>query len=271
MKLYTAIANYIAAQGCTDVFGVLGDGNMFICDELNKIEGVNQYWARHEAAAISMAHGYARLAGTFGVATVTCGPGLTHAATPITAAVRGRVPMLVFVGEVPIKAPFHLQHFAQREFSELCGAKYLSLRDSQQVENVFDEAFRLVRDKGEVVVVGIPLDLQQEEMPENWAASQNRTGRAELAEAGDEQVGDLLSLIMSSERPVILFGRGAAKSGARSLAISLGGKIGALLTTTLPAKDIFIGEDFNVGICGGFTCTAARPLNRAGIAGGSPS
>jgi hypothetical protein len=42
--------------------------------------------------------------GKLAVASVTCGPGVTQVMTALPAAVRARLPMVVFVGESPINA-----------------------------------------------------------------------------------------------------------------------------------------------------------------------
>src|SRR3977135_2965596 len=82
MKVYEAIADALLAEGCDNLFGLMGDGNMWLWGALaNKQAKIIS--ARHEAAAVSMADGYSRTTGKVGVAMVTCGPGLTHIGTPL--------------------------------------------------------------------------------------------------------------------------------------------------------------------------------------------
>ena len=74
MKVYEAIAQSLIAEGMTDFFGLMGDGNMWLWGALCRNPSVKPYNARHEAMAVSMADGYARTTGKVGVALVTCGP-----------------------------------------------------------------------------------------------------------------------------------------------------------------------------------------------------
>lgn len=61
-----------------------------------------------------------------------------------------------------------------------------------------------------------------------------------------------------AERPVFLAGRGAMASG-RELA-ALAERTGALLTTSAVAAGTFAGEEYDLGICGGFATPLAAEL-----------
>jgi thiamine pyrophosphate-dependent acetolactate synthase large subunit-like protein len=56
--------------------------------------------------------------------------------------------------------------------------------------------------------------------------------------------------VQTAERPVILAGRGAARSGARAQLQALGDRIGALLATTGQGKALFAGDPYNLGVLG---------------------
>src|ERR1700728_2643565 len=99
MRVYEAIADALLAEGCDDLFGLMGDGNMWLWSSLAK-KNAKIISARHEAAAVSMADGYSRTTGKVGVAMVTCGPGLTQCGTSLIAAYRGRTPVVLIAGEI---------------------------------------------------------------------------------------------------------------------------------------------------------------------------
>ena len=63
MKVYEAIARSLVAEGLTDFFGLMGDGNMWLWGALCRNPSVKPYSARHESMAVSMADGYARTTG----------------------------------------------------------------------------------------------------------------------------------------------------------------------------------------------------------------
>ena len=68
------IARFVAAQGVSRVYTLPGSHVKPICSELARL-GIRIVSARHECAAVHMAHAEADLTGTLGVAIVTAGPG----------------------------------------------------------------------------------------------------------------------------------------------------------------------------------------------------
>jgi acetolactate synthase-1/2/3 large subunit len=73
--LHEVMAETLAANGVDSVFGLAGDGNLFLVDTYSRIPGVRYYAAVHEAGVVMAACGYAQRTGRLGVATVTRGPG----------------------------------------------------------------------------------------------------------------------------------------------------------------------------------------------------
>ena len=84
MKVYEAVAGALVAEGCDTLFGLMGDGNMSLWGALARQGKVRIVSSRHEAGAVAMADGYSRTTGRVGLATVTCGPGLTQVGTSLT-------------------------------------------------------------------------------------------------------------------------------------------------------------------------------------------
>ena len=95
-----AIARFVAAQGVSRVYTLPGSHVKPICSELARV-GTRIVSARHECAAVHMAHAEADLTGRIGVAIVTAGPGLTNAVTGIASAYLSRTPLLVLSARVP--------------------------------------------------------------------------------------------------------------------------------------------------------------------------
>src|ERR1041385_230834 len=118
MKAYEAIAQSLVAEGVTDFFGLMGDGNMWLWGALCRTPSVKPYNARHEAMAVLMADGYARTTGKVGVALVTCGPGLTQCGTSLIAAYRGKTPVVLVAGEIAGGARSSRHARAHRGFAE---------------------------------------------------------------------------------------------------------------------------------------------------------
>src|SRR3979409_1294596 len=107
-KLYEALAEAFLAEGIDTQFVLMGDGNMHWCTAFAKLPGVHTVHVRHEHATVAGGAPY-RIA----VASVPCGPGVTQLMTALPAAVRARLPLVVFAGESPINAKFYNQGIDQ--------------------------------------------------------------------------------------------------------------------------------------------------------------
>ena len=88
MKVYEALANAFVKEGVTNIFGLMGNGNMYWWHSLDQRPDITVHETRHEGTALTMAEGWARATGQPGVCTVTQGPGLTQLGTALTVATR---------------------------------------------------------------------------------------------------------------------------------------------------------------------------------------
>jgi acetolactate synthase-1/2/3 large subunit len=79
VKVYERLAEAFAGEGTRTIFSLIGDGNMFWLQAMNK-RGVKIIEVRHEGAGLGMADGWARATREVGVATATNGPGVRHRA-----------------------------------------------------------------------------------------------------------------------------------------------------------------------------------------------
>src|ERR1700686_4159222 len=98
IPIYEALAQAFAAEGVDTHFTLMGDGNMHWVSAMQKLDGMSTFSVRHEHCACAMARGYHCATGKVGVASVTCGPGLTAIMTALTTASRCRIPLVVFAG-----------------------------------------------------------------------------------------------------------------------------------------------------------------------------
>lgn len=97
----TEAARALKALGIERIFGVCGDHVNALYRDCS-VAGIEIVGARHEAAAVQMADGYARASGRPGVAIVTGGPGHTNAITGLAVAHSARSPVLVLSGLTPV-------------------------------------------------------------------------------------------------------------------------------------------------------------------------
>ena len=259
MKLYEALANAFRRERVETCFALLGDANMHWAGALAE-QGARLIYTRHEHAAVAGAAAYARSTGKTGCATVTCGPGLTQVLTILPIAVRAKLPLVVFAGEAPLHKAWYNQGIDQRPFVEACGAIYLPLHDTSEMLTGIHKAFAIAADKRIPVVLGVPFDVQQHD----WEGvldepiSDAYRQRPDPVVPDESDIAEAAMWINSSERPVVLAGLGAID--ARSAIVDMAAQAGALLATTLPAKGLFRGEDYNLGVAGGFATERSKAI-----------
>src|SRR5580692_11516861 len=85
MSASEAFVETLAAQGVTEVFGIVGSAYMDALD-LFPAAGIRFIPTVHEQGAAHMADGYARVSGRHGVCIAQNGPGITNFVTAIAAA-----------------------------------------------------------------------------------------------------------------------------------------------------------------------------------------
>src|ERR671938_1088336 len=88
------IARFLQGRGIDRIFGLQGGHIQPIWDHAARL-GIRVVDARHEGAAVHMAHAHAELTGSLGVAMATAGPGGTHCVTPLANASLARAPGLL--------------------------------------------------------------------------------------------------------------------------------------------------------------------------------
>ena len=79
-----ALVETLAANGVTDVFGIVGSAYMDALD-IFPAAGIRFIPVAHEQGAAHMADGYARASGRHGVCIAQNGPGVTNFVTAIAA------------------------------------------------------------------------------------------------------------------------------------------------------------------------------------------
>ena len=87
LHVYDVLARSFIQEGVKTCFTLMGDANMNWASKLAS-QGCRMVYVRHEHCAAAAAMAYARKTGDVGVATVTCGPGVTQLITALPAAVR---------------------------------------------------------------------------------------------------------------------------------------------------------------------------------------
>jgi len=260
LKVYDFLADGFVAEKVDTVFGVMGDSNMYWTTSMVSRAGVSVVHARHEAAAVLMADGYARISGKVGVCSVTCGPGVTHATSSLTAAVRRRSPIVMFSGGSPTGEHRHPQEFPLEQLVALVGADLVGVEDDADLIDAVPRAFFLARSRSKPVVLLVSPELQMREQPPVKAkiTSDDLIVESEPIVPDPLAIQELAKRLNGARYPVLLAGAGAVACGDDL--VRLADSLDAHLATTLAAKGLFDGEERSLGVSGGYSSSSTRAL-----------
>lgn len=213
------IAATLKARGVERVFALCGGHIMPIWMALDAA-GIEIVDVRDERAAVYMAHAHAAVAGGFGVALVTAGPGVTNAMTGIANAHVSRMPVLVLSGTPPRP---------QENRGALQDMSHVALVQSiTRVARTVRHAHALPRDLDHAISAALghggepgpcfldfPVDVQRETLPEVLFTVEQIAGRPiPRTRALDADLDQAAELICAAQKPVVISGRGANGAGA---------------------------------------------------------
>ena len=255
LRVYDVLARAFIQEEVRTCFALLGDANMNWAARLAE-QGCRMIYVRHEHCALASAMAYARKNREVGVATVTCGPGVTQLITALPAAVRAHLPLVVFAGEAPLKSGWYNQELDQAPIITATGAAYHRLHMPERMPVAIRDAFLQARRERRPVVIGIPFDLQDrpwtgpDDLPK---PSRELLPRPSPMPPHPDDVAKAAQLVAGAERVVVLAGLGAAEAGAGAACRALAARMGGLLATTLPARGLFHDDPFCIGISGSYT------------------
>lgn len=248
MKVYEAIARGLSDLGCSELFGVLGDGCVYIIDSFRRDCNGRYVAAVHEGSAVLMAQGWARVAGKVGVAAVTHGPGLTNTVTALVEGVKAGTPMVLLVGDTPATDREHAQNINQSALVAATGAGFEQLRSPETVAEDLARVFYRAHVEHRPIVLNMPVEFQWQEI--EYQKPYLRLPETRSAIASSTDMDDAIGIIASSHLPVVIAGRGAADPEAEAAVLRFARRIEAPVATSLRGKGLFADDPFLLGISG---------------------
>ncbi|HLY66016.1 MAG TPA: thiamine pyrophosphate-binding protein, partial [Chloroflexota bacterium] len=210
---------------------------------------------------LGMADGWARLTRSPGVCTATCGPGVTQLATALLTASRAESPLVAFVGEYPTNDDEYVQRLDQERFATACETGFVRVVSPDNAYEVVRKAFYRARLESRPIMLSAPMDVQQltfedeEPYQPSLALLPN-----EPVYPNPRAIRQAADLIAGSGQPVIVAGRGAKWSGAGQAILDMGERTGALIATTLMAKNWLNDCEYHAGISGFYGTRTALQL-----------
>ncbi|MEM6489926.1 MAG: thiamine pyrophosphate-binding protein, partial [Pseudomonadota bacterium] len=155
------LVDALALQGVDTVFGVPGESYLAVLDALHDTS-IRFVPNRHEAGAAYMAEAWGKLTGRPGICFVTRGPGATHAAIGVHAAMQASTPMLLFVGQVARSMRWR-EAFQELDYAQVFGglAKWAAeIDDPARVPEMVARAFATaLGGRPGPVVLALPEDM----------------------------------------------------------------------------------------------------------------
>ena len=264
MKLSDYIADFLAREGVSHVFGLTGGAVAHLFDSVAAHPKLTAIFAHHEQAAAFAAQADARVRNNLGACFVTTGPGGTNALTGTTAAWLDSVPCFFLSGQV------RLAHTGRGHPVRQVGVQHLDIlsmvrpitkyaaliEDPRTIKYHLQKAVWLARNgRPGPVWLDLPLDLQWAEIdPDSLPgfSPEELPAKTVLAPAPDlvEQCAQLLA---QARRPVIVAGYGVRLSHAENALRQLVDKLQIPFLTTWNVSDLFSADDpLNTGRPGMF-------------------
>lgn len=281
LKLSHYIARSLADWGVRHVFMVPGGGAMHLNDSFGRESRIRFLSNHHEQASAMAAEGYARVTGRTGVINVTTGPGGMNALNGVFGAWTDSVPLLVLSGQVKsttcmaLTGTPHLRQLGDQEVDIVRMAsgitKYAVLVDDPRTIRYHLEKAWFLASAGRPgpCWLDIPVDVQSVVIEESSlcgydpAEDQLVWDRAVI----EEQCRQVIRVLGSAERPVIMAGTGVRAAGAlqefREVVQRLGIPVTTAWTHDLIATDdpLFCGRPGTIGErAGNFTVQGSDAL-----------
>ncbi|HWA23131.1 MAG TPA: thiamine pyrophosphate-binding protein [Caulobacterales bacterium] len=258
MQYIHSIVRAFRDRGVDRTFSLMGDGDMYF-QVAFKAAGGRIYNARHEAAALNMADGYARATGRVGVCTVTRGPGLAQLATPLLVAARFGSPIVIFCGTSP---KGNMQELDQARFMEACESLYVEADGTKSAREVVESVFELAETQRRPVALAISdrVQLMTDPFPPS-AARATRDGNSAPAPIDANELAAAVRVADAARAPIIIAGRGVSTPQALAAVEKLAERLGAPVSTTL----LGMGHQFSshlphLGLTGGCSLPATERI-----------
>lgn len=272
----STLVSMLSAYDVEVIFGVPGDTNVALYEALKNTEGAPRLvTCRDERSAVFMADCYARLSGKPGVAEVPSGAGAMYALPGVAEADRSSVPLILLVNDIPqagvgrgtlTELPIENLFRPITKHTETLGriAKLPEL-----VRRAFREA---TAGRPGAVVLALPEDILYEELAQSGVSMhiEENCKRAPSSRTrpADENLGAALAAIAAAERPLIVAGGGANRSGAGSAITAFAERLGIPVVTTITGQSVIRDDHaLGIGIIGdnGFHPHALWALGRADL------
>ncbi|WP_051023190.1 thiamine pyrophosphate-binding protein [Nocardia pneumoniae] len=251
MRVVDYLVQAVSALGVRHIFGVDGANIEDLYDAIfDASDDVTGVIAKHEFSAATMADGYARVSGGFGVVASTSGGGAMNLVAGLAESFASRVPVLALVGQPPtsLEGNGAFQDTSGRagaiDAVRLFGAVSTYCARVATGADLPDQVARAVgaARRGGPAVLLLPKDVQQADAgdvaPFRLPPRTHRSDRAATA-----RVRDALARARHTGKIVIIAGDQVARDDARGELARLAAALDAAVGVAPDAKDTYDNAD----------------------------
>jgi acetolactate synthase-1/2/3 large subunit len=269
MKGSEWIANAWLALGVKDVF--LVPTNLY--DSLVRLEGrgVRRILTHGEKAAAYMADAYAQASGRPGIVITQGGPGATNLAAGLADAYQGSVPVIAFTSTVsPAQSLRNRYQEVVAHFEDVTKYRAVVAR-TDRLPDMFAQAWRAATagdPRPVVLFVLADTEAGQADLPEPRFDTRYAAFPAIRIEPEPAAVAQACDELLRAERPVMVVGGGAMKSGAWAECVQLAERLQLPVATSLSGKGAIADDHpLSVGVVGSYARRCANDVvSRADVA-----
>jgi acetolactate synthase-1/2/3 large subunit len=271
-----ALVKMLSDYGVEVIFGVPGDTNVAFYKALKSVEGAPRHiMCRDERSAVYMADCYARLSGKPGVAECPSGAGAMYALPGVAEANKSAVPLILLVNDIPQPGVGRgtLTELPIEDLFRSITKHAESLNRVGKLPEVVRRAFRKATGgRPGAVVLSLPEDLLYENIPTDGTLlhveEHCRQAPSYRVRPQEHDLETTISSILSADRPIIVAGGGANRSGAAEAITAFAERLDIPVVTTITGQGV-IRDDHRLatGIIGdnGFHPHAIWALARADL------
>ncbi len=235
MTAARAAVEILRREGISHMFGLPGAAINPFYAAMRAQGELKHVLARHVEGASHMAEGYTRArAGNIWVCIGTSGPAGTDMITGLYSAAADSIPILCITGQAPV-ARLHKEDFQAIDVASIAApvTKWaVTVLEAAQVPGTFQKAFQLMREgRPGPVLIDLPIDVQLTEI--DFDPDLYEPLPVHKPAATRKQVERALSMLVESQRPLIVAGGGIVNADAADLLVELAEITGVPVVPTL--------------------------------------
>lgn len=245
IKVSDYVMKFIESLNVKHVFLLPGGGCMHLVDSLGK-SSLTPICCLHEQSAAIMADAYSQYTNNIGVALVTTGPGSTNAITGVAASWIDSIPVLIISGQAKTTDMINGTGLRQKGVQEVDIVNIVrpitkfahTITCPDDIKHYLKKAVHIAKEGRQGPVwIDIPLDVQGSIIDEKELVNFTPFKSRSIDLSSD--IVDVIRLINSSRKPVILAGNGIRLSKAEHKFINLVSLLNIPVLTTWKTIDFF--------------------------------